>query len=101
MTNISPAYRLPNITPASRWLIVLNSSPLIPQPSDPTESYGMVPGPNGWNPGATTTPYFMPEETNTFIDLSEQDWWDPLGALDFCNFAQAGSADSTTGFGFY
>lgn len=79
----------------------LVSSPLMPPPSEITESYGMVPGPSGWNPGMTTAPYFMPEDTNTFIDLSEQDWWDPLGALDFSNFAQAGSADSTTGFGFY
>lgn len=48
-----------------------------------------------------TTPYLMPEEASTFMNMSEQDWWDPLGALDFSNFAQAGSADSTTGFGFY
>lgn len=80
---------------------MLNSSSLVPQPSEATESYGVVPGSTGWNPAVATTPYFMPEETNTFMDLSEQDWWDPLGALDFSNFAQAGSADSTTGFGFY
>lgn len=62
----------------------------------------MAPGSTGWNPGMTsTTPYFMPEDSNTFTDLSEQEWWDPLSALDFSNFAQAGSADSTAGFAFY
>jgi len=79
---------------------VLKSSPLVAQQSEATNFYGAAPGSTGWNPGVTTT-YFMPEETNPFMDLSEQDWWDPLGALDFSNFAQAGSADSTTGFGFY
>lgn len=49
----------------------------------------------------STTPYFVPEDSNACTDLSEQEWWDPLGALDFSNFAQAGSADSTTGFAFY
>ena len=96
-----PTQHLPATPLPARWLTVLNSSPLIPQPSEATDSYGVVPGSNGWNPGMPTAPYFMPEYTNALIDLSEQDWWDPLGALDFSNFAQAGSADSTTGFGFY
>lgn len=33
-------------------------------------------------------------------DIQEQ-WLDPLNALDFSNFAQAGTSDSAIGFGFY
>lgn len=41
-----------------------------------------------------------------FTDLDSQDWLfdplhDPLSALDFSNFAQAGSADSAMGLTFY
>ncbi|ETS77722.1 hypothetical protein PFICI_09784 [Pestalotiopsis fici W106-1] len=34
------------------------------------------------------------------MDIYSQEWFDPLGPLDFSNFAQIGLTDSTLGFGF-
>lgn len=45
---------------------------------------------------------FPPQEGDFFMDLTDQSWLrDPLGALDFSNFAQAGSSESAMGFTFY
>lgn len=47
-------------------------------------------------------PALMPHNPDFSVDMDDQDWlFDPLGALDFSNFAQAGSAESSMGFSFY
>lgn len=45
---------------------------------------------------------FAPQDGEFLMDLNDQSWLlDPLGALDFSNFAQAGSSESAMGFTFY
>lgn len=45
---------------------------------------------------------FMSQDSDFTMDINDPGWlFDPLGALDFSNFAQAGSADSSMGFSFY
>jgi hypothetical protein len=34
------------------------------------------------------------------VDMYSHEWFDPLGPLDFSNFAQIGMTDSTLGFGY-
>lgn len=44
--------------------------------------------------------YFMSQDND--LTMGDETWFlDPLSALDFSNFAQAGSADSAMGFNFY
>lgn len=44
----------------------------------------------------------MPQDPDLSVDMNDQDWlFDPLIALDFSKFAQAGSAESSMGFSFY
>ncbi|KAJ4423999.1 hypothetical protein N0V82_001246 [Gnomoniopsis sp. IMI 355080] len=50
----------------------------------------------------TSNTALMSQNPDFPVDMNDQDWlFDPLSALDFSNFAQAGSAESSMGFSFY
>lgn len=51
-----------------------------------------------WTQSQNPMPMF---DSAISVDMYGQDWVDPLGALDFSNFAQSGSSDSTFGFGLF
>ncbi|KUI55879.1 hypothetical protein VP1G_03256 [Cytospora mali] len=76
-------------------------SHFVARPQDATRYYEQLTEPGALDAGVASTSYFMPESPNVFMGISGQDWLDPLSALDFSNFAQADSADSAMGFGFY
>lgn len=71
------------------------------RPQDETQYYEVPTEPGAFDAEITSNPFLhVPESHNMFMEMSGQgqDWWDPLSALDFSNFAQAGNVE---GFGFF
>lgn len=80
----------------------MHRSPGVARPQDATPYYAAPTEPGAFDAGITSSSYVVPGNPNLFMDdMSGQDWLDPLSALDFSNFAQAGSADSAMDFGFF
>ena len=66
----------------------------------PTEPQAIPDGGSGYSsrPNVARSQCELPDDI-TLPDLQTQ-WLDPLSALDFSNFAQAGSSDAAMSFGF-
>lgn len=77
------------------------SFPSKAQPRDETPYHDAPTEPGTFDAENTLNSSFhVPESHDSSFDMSGQgqDWWDPLSALDFSNFAQSGS---TEGFSFF